>query len=238
MRSQWFATVCAALACTVLFGTPGTQSLAAQTGMSDEGTFQIYVGGREAGTEEFSIEQSGSGTSAQVVATGRVRLTLPVGTLQLVSRLRASGLAANPMTYEVTVGGDSPRQIVGEVGDGRFSAQIITPTGEQLREYVASSGALVLDEGIAHHYYFLARRLRDGRVPIIIPRENRQVMATVTDLGEESININGTDVTLYHLVVQPDGGDERHVWVDALNRVTQVEIPAREYRAVRTEIPR
>jgi hypothetical protein len=38
--------------------------------------------------------------------------------------------------------------------------------------------------------------------------------------------------------VQPAGGTERHVWVDALNRVLRVDIPARGYRAERTRIPR
>jgi hypothetical protein len=50
--------------------------------------------------------------------------------------------------------------------------------------------------------------------------------------------VGGTSITLFHLVVQPQGGDEHHVWVDALNRVLRVEVPARGYRAERTEIPR
>lgn len=212
--------------------------LRAQTGAQDEGTFEVQVNDRVVGSEEFSIRQLGAGTTADFVATGRVRVTLTGGGLDLTTSLRSSGIQADPVVYEVTVGGDAPRRIVGSVGSGRFSAKIMTPTGEQLREYVASSGATILDEGVAHHYYFLARRTRNGRVPILIPRENRQVMAQVTDRGEESVNIRGTQVTLYHLLVQPEGGDERHVWVDDLGRVIRVSIPARSYVATRTEIPR
>lgn len=212
--------------------------LAAQTGAQDEGTFEVLVSDRRVGTEEFSIRQIGGGVSADFVATGRVQVALPNGGLDLTTSLRASGVQADPVAYEVTVGGDSPRRIVGSVGSGRFSAKIMTPTGEQLREYVASSGATILDEGVAHHYYFLARRTRNGRVPILIPRENRQVMAQVTDRGQESVDIRGTQVSLYHLVVQPEGGDERHVWVDDLGRVIRVSIPSRSYLAVRMEIPR
>ena len=62
-------------------------------------------------------------------------------------------------------------------------------------------------------------------------------MATVTDRGEERVTIGGTSMMLYHIVVQPDGGEERHVWIDSLNRVIRVEIPQRQYLAVRTEIP-
>lgn len=209
----------------------------AQTGTDDRGSFTVLVGGRVVGTEEFVIQQTGAGSSAEIVATGRVQLQLPTGTLELGPRLRTSGLQAQPVAYEVSVGGSSPQRIVGTVGAGRFSARIVTPAGEQLREYLASSGATVLDDGVAHHYYFLARRVRNGRIPVIIPRENRQVMATVSAVGEETVRIGDATATVYHIVVRPDGGDERHVWVDALSRVIKVEIPARDYSAVRTTVP-
>jgi hypothetical protein len=229
-----------ALAASALLGAAATSALpaGAQTGISDEGTFRVSLGGRTVGTEEFSIRQTGSGANVEIVATGVVRLNLPTGSLELNSRLRASGLRADPVAYEVAVGGDSPRRIIGTVGGGRFSARIVSPTGEQLREYVAASGAVVLDDGLAHHYYFLAQRVRSGRVPVLIPRENRQVMATVTDHGEEAVNIGGTTLSLYRLSIQPEGGDERRVWVDSLNRVVRVEIPAAGYLAVRTAVPR
>lgn len=212
-------------------------ALAAQTGAEDEGVFNILVNGRQVGTEEFSIRQTGVGANSEFVATGTVDVLLPSGSLDLTSRLRSTGFQADPVAYEVAVGGDAARRIVGTVGSGRFSAKIMTPAGEQLREYVASSGATVVDEGVAHHYYFVARRTRSGQIPIIIPRENRQTMANVVDRGEERMTIAGTEVTLYHLVVQPQGGEERHVWVDALGRVIRVEIPDRSYVAVRTAIP-
>lgn len=207
---------------------------AAQTG-GDQGTFTVFVEDRQVGTEEFSIIQNGS---SDLTATGRLRLGLPDGTLELDTRLRARGVGADPVEYQATVGGSAPSRTIGTVGGGRFSAKIVTPSGEQLREYVASNGAVVLDQGVAHHYYFLAQRTHQGRVPVIVPRENRQVIATVTSRGEERTRVGGTEATLFHLVVQPQGGDEHHVWVDALNRVMRVEIPARAWRAERTQIPR
>lgn len=226
------------LTCAAAIMAAPAGSASAQTGAGDEGTFEVYVDGRLVGTEEFSIRQTGVGGNAEAIATGRVELNLPTGTLVLLPRLHSTGFQADPVAYEITVEGDAPRTIVGTVGDGRFSARILSPTGEQLREYVASSGATILEEGVAHHYYFLARRSRNGSVPILIPRENRQVMATVSDRGEEPVEIGGSTVNLFHLVVQPDGGAVRHVWVDALNRVIKVEIPDQGYLAVRTVIPR
>jgi hypothetical protein len=212
--------------------------LVAQTGAEDVGAFEIFVNDRPVGTEQFEIRQTGVGANSEFIASGRVQVLLPSGSLDLTPVLRSTGLQADPVRYEVAIGGDAPRQIVGTVGSGRFTATIRTPAGEQLREYVASVGAIILEEGVAHHYYFLARRTRNGRLPILIPRENRQVMAQVTARGEEAVTIRGTSVTLYHLVVLPEGGEERHVWVDALGRVIRVQIPDRSYLAVRTEIPR
>ncbi|MFL5386297.1 MAG: hypothetical protein ACJ8GN_27585 [Longimicrobiaceae bacterium] len=204
----------------------------------DQGTFRVSVDGREVGTEEFTITQSGSGAVAVTMATGKVELRLPDGSLQLTPRLRAQGVGSDPVQYQVDVSGDSPQRVVGTIRGGRVSAKIVTAAGEQLREYVASNGAVVLDDGVAHHYYFLATRTHAGRVPVIVPRENRQVMATVSSRGEEPVQVGGRSVRAFHLRVQPQGGAEADVWVDDLNRVIRVEIPARRYLAVRTELPR
>lgn len=220
-----------------LAGTTLAVPAHAQATAVDSGTFVVYVDDHEVGTEQFLISQSGTGTGAEVVANGRVRVRLADGTLELTPRLTARGIGADPVNYQVDVGGNSPSRVVGTVGGGRFSAKIVTASGEQLREYVASSGAVVLEQGVAHHYHFLAQRTHQGRVPVIVPRENRQVMATVATRGEETVTIGGTRATLFHLVVQPAGGDEHHVWVDAMNRVVRVEVPARAYRAERTRIP-
>jgi hypothetical protein len=221
-----------ALAFASLLAAPA----AAQGG--DQGTFRVFVEDRDVGTEEFTITSTGAGSTAERVATGRVRVGLPDGTLELDLRLRSRGIGADPVDYQVTVGGSAPSRTIGTVGGGRVSAKIVTPSGEQLREYVASNGAVVLDENVAHHYFFLANRTHQGRVPVIIPRDNRQVIATVTSRGEERVQVAGTTATLFHLVVQPQGGTEHHVWVDALNRVIKVEIPSRAYRAERTALPR
>ena len=219
-----------------LLALAGAAPLAAQT--VDQGQFRVTVDGREVGTEDFTITQSGSGAVAVTMASGRVDLRLPEGSLQLSPRLRAQGVGSDPVQYQVDVSGDAPQRVVGTIGGGRVSAKIVTAAGEQLREYVASAGAVVLDEGVAHHYYFLATRTHAGRVPVIVPRENRQVMAIVTSRGEEAVQVAGRSVRLFHLTVQPQGGDAAEVWVDDLNRVIRVDIPARHYQAVRTALPR
>ena len=233
-RPRTLGSICMTLLVYAVSAVP----VGAQAGVVDEGTFDIAVGGRSAGSEEFSIRQTGTGSAAETVATGRINLSLSSGTLELVPRLRTSGVQANPVAYEVSVGGDTPRRIVGSIGGGRVSTKVVSASGEQLREYVASSGAVVLDEPIAHQYYFLAQRVRNGQVPVINPRENRQVMAAVREVGEEQLSVGGETATVYRLLVQPEGAAERSVWVDALNRVIKLEIPEQRYVATRRTLPR
>ncbi|MGH7458001.1 MAG: hypothetical protein ACREKN_02815 [Longimicrobiaceae bacterium] len=225
------------LAATVALAGWGLALPAGAQSFADQGTFEVSVDGRPAGSEEFSIRRSGSGEQAETVATGRVSLRLPTGSVELSTSLRAAGARSNPVSYQVQVGGSSPRKIVGAVEEGRFSARISTPAGEQLKEYVVSGGALVLDDGVAHHYYFLAQRAADGRVPVIIPRSNRQVVATISSRGDETIRVGGTPVRARRLVVRTEGGSEAEVWVDGRNRVLRVDVPASGYSAVRASAP-
>lgn len=210
------------------------EAASAQTTL-DEGTFRILVGGREVGRETFSIRQSGAGPEAVVVAQGRVTLT----SQDLTSSLELRGAGLRPASYQMQVEGDGSRRIAGRVIGGRFSEQIASASGEQLREYLASDGAIVADDGVAHQYFFVAQRALDGEtaVPLLVPRESKQVMATLRLLGTERIEAGGGTVQARHIVVQPRSGDARDVWVDSRGRVLRVEIKSRDYTAVRSTLP-
>jgi hypothetical protein len=219
-----------ALAAALVAALPAaTASAAAQPLAADSGTFAIFVNGNEAGNEAFEI-RTAAGAAGEVLSVSRAQLAAG----QIIdTRLRVTGPDAVPSQYQMTLGGGGPMRIVATGGGGRFSAKIVTASGEQLREYVASAGAVVLDEGVVHHYQLLAARTRNGRVPILVPRQSRQVMATVSNRGEEEVEIGGRRVTLSHLVVEPQGGDERHVWIDRAGRVMRLVIPARSLSAER-----
>ena len=151
----------------------------AQTTVVDEGTFVLRENGREVGREVFAIRRSGTGPGAVIVAQGRIELG---ESDDLVTQLEVSGEGFRPATYAVQVEGTEPQRIAGRVAGGRFSARIISPAGEMMREYLAGEGAVIVDEGVAHQYYFIAQRLDAGSftVPLIIPRQSRQVSASVT----------------------------------------------------------
>jgi hypothetical protein len=224
---------------TALLGVFAQFDAMAQGTSIDEGTFRLLVNGQEVGTETFTIRQTGSGADAIVTARGRVALDGQAGAQQLAATLQLAGPALRPAAYEMALEGADAQRVAGRVVGGRFSARIVSATGEQGREYLVSEGAVVLDEGVAHHYYFLALRVDAGsaRVPVVIPRESRQVWAEVTSGGTENINVGGRTISGRRLTVTPQGGTARHVWVDAQNRVLRLEIPERSFVAVRTAAP-
>jgi hypothetical protein len=162
-------------------------------------------------------------------------------TEELHSALQVAGGTLQPTAYNLRITQDHrEEQITGRIGAGRFIAKILSPTGEELREFLASNQAVLVDRGIVHQYYFLARRMQGDsmRIPIIIPRQGRQVSAVVVSRGAETIPVGNQRITALHLVVSPTGGNETHLWVDNGARVLRLEIPALRLVANRTAPPR
>jgi hypothetical protein len=227
------ATWVMAAAALLAAGTPAT----AQTVQLDEGTFRLLVGGREVGVETFSIRRNGDGADAVVIAQGRV--VLGNGGDEVIANVQVAGAGLRPVAYDLELRGGDARRIRGSVTGNRAAARTVSPTGETMREYLVTDGAVVLDDGVAHHYYFIAQRAAAGATstPIMVPRESRQMQATIALGEQESVSTGGTTISGRRLTVQTAGGDARHVWIDPQGRVLRVEIPARGYVAVRTTPP-
>lgn len=221
----------------MLSALPGT----AQSALIDEGTFRITIGGRDVGSETFTIRRTGAGPGGVINARGNVTTDTAGVAEELTSVLQVSGASLQPSVYNLHIRQDSrEEQIAGRLTAGRFIAKIVSPTGEELREYLASNNAVLVDQGIAHHYYFLARRMRGEsmRIPIIIPRQGQQVTATVESRGEEVITIGNQRLNALHLLITPPSGEPAHLWVDSRSRVLRLEIPDRNLTASRTAPPR
>ena len=231
-RRRFAVALLAAVAAGFGWRTPA----GAQT-WQDSGTFSVTIAGRPAGTERFAIRRGG-GPAGDVIATGTVELVGAAGMLRLTPRLRASGPGAAAVAYEVEGDGDELGRLTGRASGGRFGTTSIGPGGERYREYVASSGAVILDEWVAHHHWFvIGRAPAGGAVPIIVPRENRQMVATVARLESAPLRIGGREVAAQRWSIEPQGATARVIWADAAGRLLRVEIPEREYVAVRVELP-
>ena len=208
----------------------------AQVTTLDEGTFTITRNGTPVGRESFSIRSSPGGIGGPVV---QARATVSYDDRRLTPVLK-SDANGSPTEYqlEVRAGANASEVLKGVIRRGRFSATMQTPRGENLKEYVVSEGALVLDEDVFHQYYFLARGNRTGAVPVVVPHRNVQVVMRIEDRGPASVTIGGQSIAGRALVLVEPGGANREIWVDSQGRVLKVAIPSRGLLALRDEPPR
>lgn len=209
--------------------------LAAQVATVDEGSFTIVRQGQRVGREEFTIRRT-PGADGQMVLVSTA--TVAYDDRRVVPALRTDSAGA-PIAYalEVKAGTEVQEQLQGKLGRGRFSAVTRTPKGESAREYLVTDGALVLDDEVYHQYFFVARAAT-GRVPVVIPRRNAQVMIRVEDEGEGQVTVGGRPLPARHLVLHEPGGARRELWVDAQGRVLRVELPAQGIVVTRDDPPR
>lgn len=214
--------------------TPGT----AQTVTVDEGTFSLTVGGRAAGTETFVIRRVGMGADTRIIAQGRVEISLAEGNL-VMEPVLAAAESLSLASYQNKVSGIRQEDFtVAGMADRRFQARTVSPRGEQVQEYRAASGTILIEEMVAHHYFLLGARLETagGTLPVIVPGQGRQLQLEFTVGGTETIQVGGAGVEARRVQVRV-GEHTREVWFDLRGRVLRVDDPERGYRAERTTRP-
>jgi hypothetical protein len=223
-----------AMALAVAATLGGVQGTWAQASLVDEGSFRLSVRGSTVGTETFTIRQTGSGPGATVVAQGRV--TLDSGD-QTRALLQVDGPGLRPAAYQVEATGPERVTVRGQVAGNRFRAQVVSATGESMREYLMGEGAVVIDDGVAHHHYFIATVPSGTRIPVIVPRQHRQVTAMVRETGRETIEVAGQRVAARRIAFEPEGMPARTIWVDDRGRVLRVSTPEQGFLAERLALP-
>ena len=223
----------------VLWALPATAGpLNAQTAVIDEGTFLLSRDGRAVGTESFTIRRTGRGEEARLVITGEARIETDGLERRITSALEVTGPALRVTAYQVKEGGDTTHEVYMTLTGRRFQATLRSPEGEELREYRASPRAVVLGDGLAHHFYVLGARARAGvtDVPVIVPRTGEGMGLRIDDRGTERVSIAGQMVQGRRLVVE-NGGETRDVWLDEEGRVLRVVNRTTGFRAERRNLP-
>ena len=205
----------------------------------DENTFRIYLDGKVVGHEEFSIRRIGPGGQQRIILRGTVELNLSEGTLNLAPAMDVQGETLGVSDYQIKVSGTETTDIFVSVSGNRYLARVVSSEGEQLREFRAGPGSVLLDEGVVHHHYLLNPFLDDESavsLTVLIPRAGRQERMTLSLVGEEEIRVGGVlvpDTRRFHL----EGGDHsRDIWFDSQGRILRMEIPSQGYLAERESL--
>ncbi|MHB1192496.1 MAG: hypothetical protein ACYC6F_05555 [Longimicrobiales bacterium] len=208
---------------------------AAQSVVVDEGTFAVSLRGAPAGTEQFAIRRAGVGDDAIVIANAVILLDRGAGPTELRPLLEVTPLDDASVNYQLKVSGSETSELSVRLAGRRYVARIRTDAGEEEREFLARPGTRIVEEGVAHQYYFL-RGVRGGSTtPVIEPRTRRQVQLTASTTADEELALGATTVRARKLTLTA-GADVRHIWFDAQGRVLRVEIPALGYVAERQDL--
>lgn len=207
----------------------------AQSVVVDEGTFAVTLGGTPAGTEQFTIRRAGVGDDAIIIANAVIRLDRGAGPTELRPLLEVTPLDDASVNYQLKVSGSESSEMSVRIAGRRYVARIRTEAGEEEREFLARPGTRIVEEGVAHHYFFL-RGVREGSTtPVIEPRTRRQVQLAASAAGEEELTVGPAKVRARKVTLS-SGDDVRHVWFDAQGRVLRVEIPSLGYVAERQDL--
>jgi hypothetical protein len=204
----------------------------AQNVVLDEGSFRLTRDGQEIGTETFTIRRVGQGAEAHVIANAVIELDLPSGREQ-VRPLLQSDMGMGVSRYQLEVSGRAPTAIAVELQGRRFVARTRTPSGEQEREFRATPGAVLLEEGVAHQYWFLSQLAEGTDVTVLVPRAGSQDRVVVRATETESLEVAGASFQARHVSLEINGG-AHEVWYDEDGRVLKVLVPGSGFGAERT----
>jgi hypothetical protein len=206
----------------------------AQVTTLDEGSFTLFVNGGRVGFEQFTIQRRAERTGATILAYA----TIQVDDRRIIPALSADTNGV-PLTYKVEERRDGAvLQRLDAVSAGTIvTLTSITPRGRSERNLRLSSQTGLLDENVAHQYYFLARR-GPGQHRVLVARHLAYDTVTVSVVDTGTVETGNGSVAARHLTVTTTTGTTTDVWVDAAGRVLRVSVPARGFVALRDEPPR
>jgi len=221
-----------ALAAIAAIAASPSSAPAQDPNLVDQGRYDIRVGDRASGTETFAIRRQGEG----YMAVGRIQLEGAGAWLRSSEVvLRTDGSFA-PVRYrfESRVAGDARTVDFARTGT-RIRITTTNEEGERVNELLAGPDKVLLEPGIAQHYYFVIRRLSagGGALTAVIPGEGREASIRVAEASEVTIDIGGASTAARRWDLTIDGATHR-VWSDPDDgRILRVEIPDRSWRSVR-----
>ena len=200
----------------------------------DQGDFQISLGGRVVGTESFVIRRAGVGREENVFANATITLDLEGGR-QVASPLLSATADGTAASYQVDVTGPGRMELRLNQNGRRYLMRISSDLGREDQEFPANPGTRILEQRVAHQYYFLRDDDAGATVPVLEPRTRRQLALRVGSRTEVLLEVGRNTVTAWRVELSARG-DQRVVWFDRQGRVLRLEVPADGYVAQRTDI--
>ena len=212
------------------------QGLAQDPSMIDHGRFEIRIGGTSRGQESFAIRRQGE----EYMAVGRTSLEgreLWVMSAEVGLRTDARFV---PVRYEFrTLQRPTSTTIAVRTGS-RIKVTTSNQDGERMTELMADRELVLIQTGVAHHYWFLIQRFGHasaglgGTVDALAPGAVERSSIRLDEVEEVELPMQDGPVleaTRYDMQI----GEAHHiVWVErTTGKVLRAEIPERAWVAIR-----
>jgi hypothetical protein len=219
----------------LLLVLPLKAGLAQTSAVVDEATFTVTDKGAPLGRESFRIARTPAPGGQVFLVKGQSAL----GESRISTTLGTDSLGI-PVSYEAehTIKGQFVERLQGRGRPGRFSVVRQTRSGESAREYVLSHGALLIDEDVFHHFYFVAVTRSRSDLIVIAPRSALHERFSVQERGTEQVEVAGRSLSSRRFALVRASGTSQDVWVDEKGRLLKVSIPERGLVALRDDPPR
>lgn len=206
-------------------------------GGQEEGEFRIMAGGREIGTEHYVLVSSGESTSS----TSVVEFRNPSDSskkVKLESKLEMDG-KFKPRSYSLASDqGGKKGTIVGTFPANSAIFEYSKESARDKKGLLLGDSYTVLDTNIFHHFSFLAKLYRfEGKdkvqgFQVVIPQEADSGMLKISELGKETLTVQGKRVETRHLQVD-SGSMIIHLWVDGNQLLQKITVPASGIEVIR-----
>jgi hypothetical protein len=205
----------------------------AQSTPVDQGTFTITRAGAPYGTEAFLIiRQTGANGADYTLSATRL---LDGRTIR--SSLKTDSLGG-PITYMRQEIGGSPVTLTASGSAGRLTVNVGEGGDRSSKDYLVSTGTLLLEEDLLHQLYFVCLDGRPRTIAYVSPDSRTASTGALTVVGDEEVALgNATRVTGRHFAFG-SGAAKREIWIDSNGRLLRISIPGRQIEAVRSEPPR
>jgi alpha-beta hydrolase superfamily lysophospholipase len=200
-------------------------------------TWEIFLAGKAAGEETFSMTQTPDGwthRSEAVLSMGGKRVSLEA--------LLETGDRGEPLRYTLeATSGETVQRIAVEFGDKELQARASGTAGEPPRERTDpyDERPFILDNNFFSHYFYLVHQFhaaaRDRLLAFVyIPQALSLVEAVVEKEGVEAAEINGVSVPLHKIFVNIAGTVGVNVYYDAKREPVKITAPVQQAAAVRS----
>jgi hypothetical protein len=205
----------------------------------EQAQFNIYVAGKEAGKEKFTILTS----SKSVKSSSILEFQEPGksgSTMKIETQMTADSQFL-PQSYQVRIDLNGKKEVlIGTFDQGQAMFET-RGSGEPRKSGVLmGERCTILDSNVFHHFIFIARAFKlDSKkqsqsFDVIVPQEPDNGILKVDDLGIEKTSLRGKEKSLHHL--QANSGQLIiDLWIDNQRILHKMTIPAKKVEIIRVD---